>query len=296
MASIRAAVARPHQLTRASCLFLLVAIEEVWLPHASDLPMEAEAPLEHMDDAKEVSAPNDSCHESGIMYVPLDMRGTRVKAGFNNSVECQARCVKTENCTHFVYYKDLKTCHVQDANSQPVQAANAFVAGPRVCQGRPCFEMTTSYSPHMKPVGFYGRFSKDEAIRRCQELCHAVDGCKHFVLLVSQKQKCHLADANSRRYYPVMGTLSGPPRCPDIPAEGIQSKFDKSPRPRGAGVHSFAYVAFTVGAFSAIGLTYRVSGLFCGGQKLRSSRFLSMRPIGDADASSGSSESEDAVA
>lgn len=72
------------------------------------------------------------CSEQGYAYGPLDLAG-HAETLTKNVAECQARCLRTEECKHFSYWQSYGHCHLQGEHATRGKQAS-YISGPRSCE------------------------------------------------------------------------------------------------------------------------------------------------------------------
>lgn len=191
------------------------------------------------------------CFESGVQWTPIDMRGTYgVKEV--DEFACQKKCMETQGCSHFSFWKLGRLCHLQDRYAQRREYREGFISGPFQCwsylvpgeytkldtnhtyvptQFR-CMQIGVTWAPdltstHMPDVGH------DELVFKCQQKCQDTEGCRHFTAMFPGL--CRLAGEFAVPV-PAEQAISGPPsnEC-DEPASDadfghtLMRKFESGP-------------------------------------------------------------------
>jgi len=191
------------------------------------------------------------CFESGVQWTPIDMMGTY---GIKEVDEfaCQKKCMETQGCSHFSFWKLGRLCHLQDRYAQRREYREGFISGPFQCwsylvpgeyakldtnhtyvppQFR-CMQIGVTWSPDLTSTYMEG--GRDELVFKCQQKCQDTEGCRHFTAMFPGL--CRLAGEFAVPL-PAEQAISGPPsnEC-DEPASDadfghtLMRKFESGPR------------------------------------------------------------------
>lgn len=175
--------------------------------------------------------------------MPLDMIGTQPSLEVDE-MACQRRCLRTEGCFHFTYWKIGGLCHLQDISASRQEMSIGCVSGPFQCWNPfedpavtnqltdvfipkqfHCMEVGVIFTPAVAtPSRMMG--AQADMIVACQSLCRLSVGCAHFSLEVSSR-KCHLSARDATPLPGVLKTISGPPLCGEIADIFMKKRLQK---------------------------------------------------------------------
>lgn len=152
---------------------------------------------------------------------------------------CQHRCLATPGCYHFSYYKQIGTCHLQDAFALRRGTGAGFVSGPFQCwayltnqksyakvsdvsylpAALRCAEVGTSWQPAIITEKIPTESSKDDLgglgrVLSCQAKCSETPGCAYYTLHLTSSE-CHMANAAATPMRGMLDTIGGTPKCED---------------------------------------------------------------------------------
>lgn len=183
------------------------------------------------------------CFEDSVSWEPLDMEGS-IPTNEEDPFACQHKCLDTDGCYHFSYWRKFGTCHLQDAFALRRDYQADFTSGPFQCwsylrdaglvkvgveQFLPeqfgCMQVGQSWEPVMQwRSGRVLAGGQADQIMGCQMLCANTPNCAHFTMDVSTRT-CKLASDDASPISGVMHSISGPPSCMKDNKQHFMRKF-----------------------------------------------------------------------
>lgn len=221
-------------------------------------------PLEGTPTVRESSSA--TCLEEDIAYEPTDMQGSSPTEEVD-ALACQRRCLETQGCYHFTFWKVYGHCHLQDAFAVRREGRDNFVSGPfkcwdeikgsgltRIKNGNGLsflpkkfegMEVGSSWLPAMQlPRRFQG--TETDMIMQCQAYCKLTQTCAHFTLEVNSRT-CHLATSSATYVSGVLNSISGPPTRKAQPEMFMQKKWADGRSEWWQGIETSAIVLVAAG-------------------------------------------------
>lgn len=188
---------------------------------------------------------------------------------------CQRKCLRTEGCSHFSFWKLGRMCHLQDRYAQRRENREGFVSGPFQCWSYlipgmyamlqsnhtyvparfRCMQIGVTWSPDLTASSHIDG-ERDEVVFACQEKCQDTEGCTHFTVMFPGL--CRLA-GSAAVPLPAEQAISGPPSpdCEDPTSDApmghtFMRKFEAGPEVSTSRFFTSAAVAVPAALLGAL--------------------------------------------